>query len=315
MSKRQSKVNFRLALWAELKQSNGYRIVATLYAIASAVAFVMWLISTRSPAQLLTSWTRSDKIILVLIFICIWLIILLFGFFAGARRIYEKTVRDINTEHESKVQELKRKYIRRRKRVQKKLMTERTTLRQFAKELTDANVARGNLEIELSELEAERNTLKTKNESYRERLNPKLDIKFGNTSPYVRTYVDGLKRNNRIISVMVENTSETTLTDVHAEVEGLTIGVNQFPPLPMLVAFSKEENFTLSPNGKKYLTFTGTVDKTAVMPRDVNPIYLPNGFECQITIVAYANEALPCRKRAILDIDITGFVSLKADEG
>jgi hypothetical protein len=63
--------------------------------------------------------------------------------------------------HMAIVQELKRKYIRRRRRVNRKFMAERFTLGQYAKELTDANVERGNLEGRVIELSNEVGALKT----------------------------------------------------------------------------------------------------------------------------------------------------------
>lgn len=253
MAERQSKVNFRAALWAELKQSKGYQIVTALYGFAAAVSFVMWLISTRSPAQLLTSWTRSDKLILVLILICVGLIILLFGFVAGARRIHEKTVGDINSENGSKVRELKRKYIRRRRRINKKFMAERFTLGQYAKDLTNVVVIREGVEEENNQLKAAKLELEERVATLEEQVTPKVEILFENKSSYVE-FLHYRRRGDpealyyRIYNIGVKNISHRNVISLRAEFT-CTCQNKSFDNIPFLLkeqVASAQTQFDLS---------------------------------------------------------------------
>lgn len=95
---------FAQSILAELKQSRGYQIAAALYPLIGAIALAAWFISMRSPAQYLTSWSREEKLILVLIFVCIGLIILLIGVVDGARRFHVRTIKDLITEHTATVE-------------------------------------------------------------------------------------------------------------------------------------------------------------------------------------------------------------------
>jgi hypothetical protein len=95
-----------------------------------------------------------------------FLVITVIAILEGSYRAYRREVTELDAACISKIQGLVRKYIRRRKRVNRKFMAERFTVGQYAKELTDANVEKGSLEDkivmlqgEFTKLKAERDTL------------------------------------------------------------------------------------------------------------------------------------------------------------
>ncbi|MGZ8845610.1 MAG: hypothetical protein ACXW3C_04020 [Pyrinomonadaceae bacterium] len=97
---------FLYSVWAELKQSRGYQIVSGLYLLLNLATASLWFVTTRSPAQLLSSWSAAAKISLVLTAVCVGLIILFYGFVAGAQRVHQKAVRDIKNRHSSELSAL-----------------------------------------------------------------------------------------------------------------------------------------------------------------------------------------------------------------
>lgn len=100
-----------------------------------------------------------------------FLVITVITILEGSYRAHRRKVTELDAAYISKIQGLMRKYIRRRKRVNRKFMAERFTLRQYAKELTDANVEKRSLEDKIVTLQGEF----TKLESQRDTLTAQLE--------------------------------------------------------------------------------------------------------------------------------------------
>lgn len=86
-----------------------------------------------------------------------------------------KVIAARDAEHASSIQGLKRKYIRRRRRINRKFMAERFTLGQYAKELSDMNFERGNLEDRAIALSDEVGALKTERDKLKVELQAAWD--------------------------------------------------------------------------------------------------------------------------------------------
>lgn len=165
MSKREE----RLQLIKEILWRPGVAIVLALYGLVQLpYNIIAWLMSadTQAKYQLinLLSWRFWLIVTPTLTLLLIALII------RSAFRVIDER----DAKHESEVKELRRKYIRRRRRINRKFMAERATLGQYAKELSGANFEKGKLEDELLSLRdraASLETEKSRLESQLEDLN------------------------------------------------------------------------------------------------------------------------------------------------
>jgi hypothetical protein len=94
---------FWRAIWADFKQSRGWKIVTISYALAGLIAFLMAFFTTWTPALLLASWSGKAKVILLLAFLCVGLILVLIAVVDGARRIHLQRTAPLNATIESQV--------------------------------------------------------------------------------------------------------------------------------------------------------------------------------------------------------------------
>jgi hypothetical protein len=88
---------FWAAIWADFKNTKGWRIVTTFYLLSGIVMFVLRFFTTWTPAFLLSSWSGKAKWLLFFVYLCVGLILLLIAVVNGARRVYTKAANQLDT--------------------------------------------------------------------------------------------------------------------------------------------------------------------------------------------------------------------------
>lgn len=73
------------------------------YGVIGGVSLLLWFLTPWSPSELLIPWSRKEKVILVLAFICVGLILLLIAVVDGARRLHEGAVIRLKERHSSEL--------------------------------------------------------------------------------------------------------------------------------------------------------------------------------------------------------------------
>jgi hypothetical protein len=141
-----------------------------------------------------------------------------------------KVIAERDAGHVSTIQGLQRKYIRRRRRINRKFMAERATLGHYARELGDANVEKGNLEEkayglqqEIDQLKNEKGVLEGQVKDLEEQLSPKLEILFGQEHPPEYPFIERTGEST-IYRIGIENTGGSTLYGVVVKMDGFSIG-------------------------------------------------------------------------------------------
>lgn len=92
---------FWRAIWTDIKQSRRWKIVSISYTLIGVLRLVLWIVTKRSPADLIAPWSGKATAIFILAFVCLGVVLALIAVVDGARRVHLQEVAPLNETIES----------------------------------------------------------------------------------------------------------------------------------------------------------------------------------------------------------------------
>jgi hypothetical protein len=213
-----SKPKDQLHLLKEIVWRPGVVTVLAIYGFLQLVSnFIAWLLPVEEQAKYQFAKLATWKV---------WLVgtpVLTLALIALIIRSALRVIAQRDTEHLSAIQGLKKKYLRRRRRINKLYMKQKQSAEKWSNELYVMSFDKSKLEERLASVERRMSELSWSNNEFAERLKPQLEILFGQEHPPEYPFIERTA-DATIYRIAIKNTGGSTLSGVVVKMDGFSIG-------------------------------------------------------------------------------------------